>query len=205
MGGGQCTLWCALLCAQHKRNECERIKRVVCASRTLDRADMKIRMTYYYYAGAPPISPPDRCFFLANACASVHLLAQLLHIFIFYESTSARNQFEAEQRRWSIRRSEPCTFEEFYKQVKSLFLLVDLQFLISYVDPSDNDLLPINNDDNFGRALSTARPLLRIIIQRKGSLRRRLNNCWNITYSKLYCNCLSDQATPATKRWATVR
>lgn len=44
-----------------------------------------------------------------------------------------------------------------------------MQFLISYVDPRDNDLLPINNDDNFGRAISTARPLLRIILQRKGT------------------------------------
>lgn len=45
-----------------------------------------------------------------------------------------------------------------------------MQFLISYIDPSDNDLLPINNDDNFHRALTTARPLLRVIIQRKGNL-----------------------------------
>lgn len=43
-----------------------------------------------------------------------------------------------------------------------------LQFLISYIDPRDNDLLPINNDDNFHRAITIARPLLRLIIQRKG-------------------------------------
>lgn len=40
--------------------------------------------------------------------------------------------------------------------------------LLSYIDPQDNDLLPINNDDNFGRALKTAKPLLRLIVQRKG-------------------------------------
>ena len=31
-------------------------------------------------------------------------------------------------------------------------------------------MLPINNDDNFGRALNMARPLLRVIVQRKGNL-----------------------------------
>ncbi len=41
-------------------------------------------------------------------------------------------------------------------------------FLISYTDPKDGDLLPINNDDNFARALHTAAPLLRVFLQRKG-------------------------------------
>jgi len=46
--------------------------------------------------------------------------------------------------------------------------LTGVPFLISYIDPRDNDLLPINNDDNYHRALTTARPLMRIIIQKKG-------------------------------------
>lgn len=77
-------------------------------------------------------------------------------------------QFEAELRRWSMRRAETRNFEEFYKSIETLYLLKNLQFLISYIDPRDNDLLPINNDDNFGRAISKAKPLLRLIIQRKG-------------------------------------
>lgn len=52
--------------------------------------------------------------------------------------------------------------------VEKLHRLNNLQFLISYVDPRDNDLLPINNDDNYGRAISTAKPLLRVMVQRKG-------------------------------------
>lgn len=54
----------------------------------------------------------------------------------------------------------------------------DIELLISYIDPRDNDLLPINNDDNFVRALSTARPLLRLIIQRKGT-----NETWYLWIS----------------------
>lgn len=43
-----------------------------------------------------------------------------------------------------------------------------LNFSIHFTDPNDGDLLPINNDDNFARALQAARPLLRIHIQRRG-------------------------------------
>ncbi|KAI8432901.1 hypothetical protein MSG28_013819 [Choristoneura fumiferana] len=45
--------------------------------------------------------------------------------------------------------------------IEKLHRLHDVTFLISYTDPRDGDLLPINNDDNLARALLTARPLLR--------------------------------------------
>lgn len=78
-------------------------------------------------------------------------------------------QFDAEFRRWSINRSDSThSFDEFYSSIETLHKLNGLPFLISYVDPRDNDLLPINNDDNFLRALTTARPLLRLFIQKKG-------------------------------------
>lgn len=79
-------------------------------------------------------------------------------------------QFEAEFRRWSIKRSENLTqsFDDFHSTIENLHKLQGFQFLISYIDPRDNDLLPINNDDNYNRALTHARPLLRLIIQRKG-------------------------------------
>lgn len=43
-----------------------------------------------------------------------------------------------------------------------------MPFVASYTDPKDGDLLPLNNDDNLGIALQKAKPLLRVIIQRKG-------------------------------------
>lgn len=76
-------------------------------------------------------------------------------------------QFEAEFRRFSLERDTLAKFEEFSALLEKLHKLKDV-FLISYIDPSDQDLLPINNDDNLRRALITAKPLLRIIIQRKG-------------------------------------
>ena len=67
-----------------------------------------------------------------------------------------------------MKRTETKSFDEFYKMIERLHQIKDIELLISYIDPRDNDLLPINNDDNYVRALSTARPLLRLIIQRKG-------------------------------------
>lgn len=79
-----------------------------------------------------------------------------------------KSKFDAEFRRWALKRNESINFDGFYATIEKLHNLNDIQFLIMYIDPRDNDLLPINNDDNFGRALKTAKPLLRIIIQRKG-------------------------------------
>lgn len=79
-----------------------------------------------------------------------------------------KSKFDAEFRRWSLKRSEQHNFEAFQSLIERLHKLDRSQLLVSYIDPRDNDLLPINNDDNFGRALTTARPLLRVIIQRKG-------------------------------------
>jgi partitioning defective protein 6 len=60
------------------------------------------------------------------------------------------------------------TFDDFYSTIERYHKLNGVPFLISYIDPRDNDLLPINNDDNYHRALTIARPLLRIIVQKKG-------------------------------------
>lgn len=52
--------------------------------------------------------------------------------------------------------------------LETLHHLSDIPFVVSYTDPKDGDLLPLNNDDNLGIALQKAKPLLRVIIQRKG-------------------------------------
>lgn len=59
-------------------------------------------------------------------------------------------------------------FEEFHSLIERLHHLKDIAFLISYTDPRDGDQLPINNDENLRRALTNARPLLRIFVARKG-------------------------------------
>lgn len=57
--------------------------------------------------------------------------------------------------------------------MEKLHFLQDIPFTVTYTD-THGDLLPINNDDNFALALSTAavstakQPVLRILLQRKG-------------------------------------
>jgi partitioning defective protein 6 len=67
-----------------------------------------------------------------------------------------------------VKRETQNSFDEFYSTVERYHKLNGVPFVISYIDPRDNDLLPINNDDNFQRALSIVRPLFRLIISKKG-------------------------------------
>ena len=78
-------------------------------------------------------------------------------------------QFDADIIRFSIDRAETISCEDFRKLLAEKHDIgPDLNFNIWYTDPTDNDLLPINNDNNLARALLAAKPLLRINIQRKG-------------------------------------
>lgn len=77
-------------------------------------------------------------------------------------------QFECEYRRFNLNRTQLNQFDMFHALVKeSHHLPSDMPFTISYTDPRNGDLLPINNDDNLVRAFTTAVPLLRVIVYRK--------------------------------------
>lgn len=89
-----------------------------------------------------------------------------------------KSKFDAEFRRFTLNRDKYRTFESFRELLEVLHLLKGspsdnippTPFHISYVDPKDNDLLPINNTDNYLRALQTAKPSLRLVVQRHGEL-----------------------------------
>uniref|UniRef100_A0A671M7J4 Partitioning defective 6 homolog alpha-like n=1 Tax=Sinocyclocheilus anshuiensis TaxID=1608454 RepID=A0A671M7J4_9TELE len=90
--------------------------------------------------------------------------------------------FEAEYRRFALKRNGAGGFQAFYQLLQTIHRIPGVDVLLGYAD-IHGDLLPINNDDNFHKALSLANPLLRIIIQRRdvdvsvpfptGSLQRR--------------------------------
>ncbi|TPP56385.1 Cell polarity protein PAR6 [Fasciola gigantica] len=46
--------------------------------------------------------------------------------------------------------------------------LQGIEFVVQYVEPKNADLLPINNDKNYAVALAVSKPILRILLQRKG-------------------------------------
>lgn len=80
-----------------------------------------------------------------------------------------KSKFDAEFRRFPLDKAKLKTFEEFYKYVQTIHKLQAIPFTTWYTD-MHGDLLPINNDDNFLRAVTTARPLLRVFVQRKGNV-----------------------------------
>ncbi|MBN3321776.1 PAR6B protein, partial [Atractosteus spatula] len=75
-------------------------------------------------------------------------------------------QFGAEFRRFSLDRSKPGKFDEFYGLLQHVHRIPNVDVLVGYAD-IHGDLLPINNDDNYHKAISTANPLLRVFLQRK--------------------------------------
>lgn len=77
-----------------------------------------------------------------------------------------KSKFEAEYRRFALKRTNNGGLQEFYKLLQTVHHIPGVDMLLSYAD-IHGDLLPINNNDNFLKAVSSANPLLRIIIQRK--------------------------------------
>ncbi|XP_075796609.1 partitioning defective 6 homolog alpha [Pelodiscus sinensis] len=77
-----------------------------------------------------------------------------------------KSKFDAEFRRFAMKRSSAGGFQEFYRLIQTVHQIPCVDVLLGYTDVH-GDLLPINNDDNYHKALSSANPLLRIIIQKR--------------------------------------
>ncbi|XP_039591168.1 partitioning defective 6 homolog beta [Polypterus senegalus] len=77
-----------------------------------------------------------------------------------------KSKFGAEFRRFSLERTKPGKFEEFYGLLQHVHRIPNVDVLVGYTDVH-GDLLPINNDENYHKAISIANPLLRILIQKK--------------------------------------
>lgn len=105
-------------------------------------------------------------------------------------------QYGAEFRRFSVDRVKPGKFEEFYKLILHIHRIANMEVMIGYADVH-GDLLPINNDDNFCKAVSTAHPLLRIFIQRQGQL------CGKRKSFPLF-HCLLIPVGSLAKRWMDI-
>ncbi|KAL1437426.1 hypothetical protein MTO96_001480 [Rhipicephalus appendiculatus] len=86
-----------------------------------------------------------------------------------------KSKFDAEFRRFSLDKSELSRYDEFCRLIERFHSISEVPFSLCYTDPIHGDLLPINNDENFARAVQSARPLLRLLIQRKGDSREELN------------------------------
>ncbi|CAL8373312.1 unnamed protein product [Boreogadus saida] len=81
-------------------------------------------------------------------------------------AVEVKSKYGAEFRRFSVDRVKPGKFEEFSRLIMHIHRIANMELMIGYADVH-GDLLPINNDDNFCKAVSVAHPLLRIFIQRQ--------------------------------------
>ncbi|KAJ8016525.1 hypothetical protein DPEC_G00008150 [Dallia pectoralis] len=81
-------------------------------------------------------------------------------------AVEVKSKFGAEFRRFSLDRSKPGRFDEFYGLLQHVHRIPNVDLLVGYADVH-GDLLPINNDDNYHKAISVASPLLRLFLQRK--------------------------------------
>jgi partitioning defective protein 6 len=108
-----------------------------------------------------------------------------------------KSKFDAEFRRFAIERHAATKFEEFYRTIEKFHRLFTVPFHLYYTDPSHGDLLPINNDDNFAKAVSSAKPLLRLIVQRKGEAGDQLNGFGSKKKKDFFTNLLPSGVIPS--------
>ncbi|XP_012676202.2 partitioning defective 6 homolog beta isoform X2 [Clupea harengus] len=101
-------------------------------------------------------------------------------------TVEVKSKFGAEFRRFSLDRSKPGKFDEFYGLLQHVHRIPNVDLLVGYAD-MQGDLLPINNDDNYHKAISTAAPLLRLFLQRKEEA----------DYAAFGTNSLTRKKTPA--------
>ncbi|XP_027896245.1 partitioning defective 6 homolog alpha isoform X2 [Xiphophorus couchianus] len=81
-------------------------------------------------------------------------------------TVEVKSKFEAEYRRFGLKRNGFGGFQEFYHLLQNIHHIHGVEVLLEYAD-IHGDLLPINNDENFHKAVSSANPVLRIIITKK--------------------------------------
>ncbi|CAD6241682.1 GSCOCG00009338001-RA-CDS [Cotesia congregata] len=95
-----------------------------------------------------------------------------LHHHVDSNIVAVKSKFDSDIIRFSINKKNPIGYDEFRKLLAEKHELnkddKDKSFNIRYTDPTDNDLLPINNDNNLARALLAAKSLLKILITRNG-------------------------------------
>ncbi|KAL4629925.1 hypothetical protein GN956_G17198 [Arapaima gigas] len=118
-------------------------------------------------------------------------------------AVEVKSKYGAEFRRFSVDRVKPGKFEEFYKLILHIHRIANTEVMIGYADVH-GDLLPINNDDNFCKAVSSAHPLLRIFIQRQGEIQIQAGTHARTEFTFLY-NFGTNTLTRRKKAVVTLR
>ncbi|XP_053210006.1 partitioning defective 6 homolog beta-like [Panonychus citri] len=83
-----------------------------------------------------------------------------------------KSKFIAETRRYHTNKESISNFDDFYSFIETNHSLGNVAFSVFYIDPNEGDELPINNNENLGRAIEVTlatpvKPCLRLILSRK--------------------------------------
>ncbi|TKR93138.1 hypothetical protein L596_007649 [Steinernema carpocapsae] len=80
-----------------------------------------------------------------------------------------KSKFDSEWRRFSVPFKDATTpgYQDFRNLIEGLHDLHNIPFTLCYTSVA-GDLLPITNDENFRKSFESAKPTLRLLIQRKG-------------------------------------
>lgn len=73
-----------------------------------------------------------------------------------FDTITIKSKIGVEFRRYALKKEDVQSFDTFYKQIEAYHHLGAIPFVIFYADPEDS-LLPINNDDNLAKAISSAK------------------------------------------------
>jgi len=75
-----------------------------------------------------------------------------------------KSRYYNDIRRYSVQKEAISTLDEFIEMITESHRIVNKQVLISYTDPIEKDELPITNDNNLRKAISTSKNMLRVQI-----------------------------------------
>lgn len=76
-----------------------------------------------------------------------------------FNFVSIKSKIGVEFRRYALRREHVQSFDTFYQKVEQFHHLSAIPFVIFYTD-SEGSYLPINNDDNLAKAISSAKHII---------------------------------------------
>lgn len=78
-----------------------------------------------------------------------------------FDWISIKSKIGVEFRRYALKQDDVKSFDNLYKQLEAKHHLGAIPFVVFYTDPEDPDgLLPINNDDNLAKAISSAKYII---------------------------------------------
>lgn len=110
-----------------------------------------------------------------------------------FDAISIKSKIGVEFRRYSLSKDDVSSFETFHKKIESFHQLSAIPFVVFYTDPEDF-LLPINNNENLAKAVSSAKHITLNNIRTTNSCNNNNNNSNNNNISSNESNNITSNS-----------